>query len=250
MRFTEEYEITSHDIDVNNNVTPSLIIRYMQETANHQMRDRKPTYLDLFTKGFSFVITRMTVEIYEQLHQYDHIKVSTWSCEEKGATFIRCYEITRDEEVIAKAYSAWAVHNFNTGKLAKTSEVDLSNYEKDAAYKMSLPTRVRLPKDIEYRKVGEKEVLYSDVDMNLHMNNTNYPNMLWNYIPDVQNKKVTSINLRFKKEAALGCKVDIYMGKLPEPVKEDSLAEETYCFASKIGEDVNVEAIFGMAKLK
>lgn len=250
MRFTEEYEITSHDIDINNNIKPSMIIRYMQETANHQMRDRKPTYLDLFTKGLSFVITRMTVEIYAQLHQYDRIHVSTWNCQGKGATFIRCYEIKRNEEVIAKAYSAWAMHNMNTGKLAKTSDIDLSNYETEDAYEMSLSTRVRLPKDIEYEKVGQKEVLYSDVDMNLHMNNTNYPNMLWNYIPDVQDKIVTSINLRFMQEAALGSKVDIFRGMLTEPIKEDKFAEETYCFVSKIGDAVNVEAIIGTARIK
>lgn len=249
MRFKEEYEVTSHDIDVNNNVRPSFIIRYMQETANHQMRDGKPTYMDFFRNDKSFIVTRMTVEIYEQLHQYERITVETWSCPPKSATLIRCYEIKRGSELIARAYSTWTVVEMSTGRLCRTSEIDLSNYEKDDVLKMNLPTRVKLPKDIEYVKVGEKEILYGDVDMNLHMNNTNYPDMLWNYIPDIRNKKVTSINLRFMKEAALGSKLDIFRGKRPEPLKEDKGADETYYFYSKIGEKVNVEAAFGVASV-
>ena len=249
MKFKEEYEISSHDIDVNNNIKPSFLIRYMQETANHQMRDRKPTYMDFFNSGKTFIVTGMTVEIYEQLHQYEHIEVATWSCPPKGATLIRCYEIKRNDELVAKAYSTWTVVNMNTGKLCRSSEIDLSNYESEEPVEMNLPTRVRLPKNIEYEIAGTKEVMYSECDMNLHMNNTNYPDMLWNHIPDIRNKKVTSVNLRFMREAALGSELEIYRGKLAEPDKGDKNAVEMYCFASRIGDATNVEATFGLAPL-
>lgn len=249
MRYTENYEVTCHDVDVNNNLKPSYILRYMQETANHHMRDRKPSYYDLFFQGKSFILTRITIEVYGQLHQYDKIQVQTWHCPEKGATFIRCYEISRGGEIIAKAYSVWAVTNHKTGKLCKASEVDISNYETEEPLELKLPTRFRLPKGMEFEKRGEKEVFYSDVDMNLHMNNTQYPDMLWNFIPDVMEKEVTSINLRFMKEAPLGSRAEIYMAKMEEPLPEDERAEETYCFISKIDGEINVEAEFGMKKL-
>lgn len=116
MRYTENYEVTCHDVDVNNNIKPSLILRYMQETANHQMRDRKPSYYDLFFAGKSFIVTRVTIEIFAQLHQYDKIQVDTWNCPAKGVTFLRCYEIRRGDETVARAYSVWAVTDHETGK--------------------------------------------------------------------------------------------------------------------------------------
>lgn len=250
MRYTENYTVTSHDVDINNNIRPSLLLRYMQETANHHMRDRKPSYYDLFFDGKSFIVTRVTIEIFQQIHQYDQIQVQTWRCPEKGATFIRCYAILRDGELMAHAYSEWAVTNQKTGKLCRASEVDISNYDTDEPLDLSIATRFRLPKDIEYVRAGEKVVFYSDVDMNLHMNNTHYPDMLWNFIPDVTAKEVTSINLRFMREAPLGGNVEVYMGKLPSPLAADEKAEETYCFASKVKDDVNVEAQIGMRKLK
>lgn len=239
MKYQENYEISCHDVDVNNNIRPSLILRYMQDVANHQMRDRKPSYLELFAEGKAFVVTRMTIEIYEQLHQYDKILVSSWSCSGKGATFIRCYTIERDGKLVAQAYSEWAVSNRETGKLCKVSEIDVSNYDSGPALEMKLPTRFRLPKDIEYGHVGSKHVEFSDVDMNRHMNNTNYPDMLWNHIPDVMGKEVTSINLRFMKEAPFDGDVEIYMGQV----------DGTYMFRSTVKGETNVEALFGTRKL-
>lgn len=250
MRYTECYEVTCHDVDVNNNIKPSLVLRYMQETANHQMRDRKPSYYDLFSEGKSFIVTRVTIEIYAQLHQFDKIEVDTWNCPAKGVTFLRCYEIRRGEKVAARAYSAWAVTDHATGRLCKVSDVDISNYELEEPLTMTLPTRFRLPRDCQYVKTGTREIFFSDVDMNRHMNNTNYPDMLWNYIPDVMDKQVTSINLRFMKEAPLGAAVDIYRTKLAAPLPQDAQAEETWCFYSLVNGEINVEAEIGMKRLE
>ena len=249
MRYSECYAVTSHDVDVNNNMKPSLILRYMQETANHQMRDRKPSYYELFFSGKSFILTRVTIEIYEQLHQYDQIQVDTWRCPEKGATFIRCFEILRDGKTAARAYTVWAVTNHETGKPCKANEVDISNYETEEPLTLELPTRFRLAKDLSFTKAGVKEVFYSDVDMNRHMNNTNYPDMLWNFIPDVIEKQVTSVNLRFMKEAPLGAEVEVYCAKMDEPLEQDTAAEETWCFYSLVNGEVNVEAQIGMRSL-
>ena len=250
MRYTENYEVTCHDVDVNNNIKPSLILRYMQETANHQMRDRKPSYYDLFFAGKSFIVTRVTIEIFAQLHQYDKIQVDTWNCPAKGVTFLRCYEIRRGDETVARAYSVWAVTDHETGKLCRVSEVDISNYEIEDALDMTLPTRFRLPRDREYIKAGEREVFYCDVDMNRHMNNTNYPDMLWNFIPEVIDKQVTSINLRFMKEAPLGAVVDVYRTEMNAPLAEDPEAEETWCFYSLVDGEINVEGEIGVKRLE
>ena len=93
----------------------------------------------------------------------------------------------------------------------RSSDIDISNYEEDEPINLDLPSRFRLPANLDYKKVGEKSIFYSDVDMNLHMNNTNYPDMLVNYIPDMIKKEVTSVNLRFMTEARLGEKLSIYL---------------------------------------
>lgn len=249
MKYEEEYKISSHDADTNNNIKPSLILRYLQETANHQMRDRKPSYYDLFFEGKAFILTRVSYEILEHAHQYDRINVKTWRCQEKGATFIRCFTMEKEGKIIVKAYSEWAVADHNTGRLARADEIDISNYDMDEPVELSLPLKFRLPKDLVFKEVGTVNVSLTEVDMNRHMNNTYYPDILWNYIPDPLNKKVTSVNIRYRKEAPLWSDLTIAMAEMKASQAIDPRAEQLYCFKTFIYGNVNIEAIIGVAPL-
>ena len=111
---------------------------------------------------------------------------------------------------------------------------------------MNLPDRFRLPKDTAFTYVGNKTVFRGETDINRHMNNTYYSDMLWNFIPNIEEKTVTSISLRYMKEAPLGAAISIYMGKLDAPIPEDRQAEETYCFYTEVAEGTNVEALISV----
>ena len=246
--YYDRYEVSSHDVDINNNIRPSIVARIMQETANHHMRDRKPSYYDLFFSGKSFIVTRMAIEMLDDINQYDDLESHTWRCPEKAATFIRCFVLTRDGKPVAKAYSEWAVANRHTGKLCRAKEVDISNYETDEPIEVNNPVKFRFPKGLEFEYCGIKKVMYSDVDMNMHMNNTYYEDMLWNYIPDVQDKKMTSFSLRFMAEAPFEGEIEIYRAKAEETVSDTLGAEETYYFYSKVDGRTNIEAVVSAKK--
>lgn len=245
-KYKTVYEISSHDVDVNNNGRPSIIQRYLLETANHQMRDRKPTYYELFFEGKAFILSRISIEIFENIHQYDDVEVSTWRCPSKGVTFVRCWEARRGDTLLVRAYSAWAIADRNEGGFCKIDQVDLSNYEIDEILDMNISTRFRLDKNLTFEKVCDKTVQFSDIDMNMHMNNTYYADMLWNCIPDLLHKDVTSVNIRYMKEAPLGADIEVYMAKMNQAPKGDERADETYCFTTKIDGKTNIEAQIGM----
>ena len=59
MRWTENYIINSHDPDMNNVVSVSGLMRYMQDAANCQMEGEKPSYNDLLQQGKAFVLSRL-----------------------------------------------------------------------------------------------------------------------------------------------------------------------------------------------
>lgn len=238
----------SHDTDANNNAKPSVIARLFQETANHHMRDRRPTYYELFFHGLSFIAIRMVFEVKEQLHPYDEVDVYTWTAEGRGATFFRCYSMERDGVEVAKAYSEWTVVNMDDGKLCHRDEIDFSNYEADEVHEMKVPVKFHYPKDLEFKKAGEYTVRYSDTDMNGHMNNTVYQNLLWDYIPDVTEKKLTSFSLRYMAEAPLGEIMEVYMAKAQEAVEDGCGAEESYYFKTVVNGRINTEALVSCAR--
>ena len=248
MAYTAEYEVTSHDVDLNNHIEPSYLIRYLQETGNHQMRDRKPSYFELLDEGKTLVLIRISVEIEKQLHQYDRFTVRTWTCPPKRATLRRCWDVLRDGEVCARAYSEWALVDYRTKKLLTMGDVDFSHYESGKLIDMNIPLKFHFPKKMNFTEAGSAHIYYSDVDMNRHMNNTNYPNLVWRYIPGVEGKEVTSINIRFMKEAPLGSDLKITMTAADPEMGKDPRAEELFAFRTEINGQTNIEALIGVRK--
>ena len=248
MRFQEHFETASCMVDKNDNIRPSDLVRFMQETADHQMRDEKPSYADLFRQGQAFIVTRMVIQIHAQLHEYDKVDGYTWSAGHKGATFYRNYLLKRGDELAAEAYSEWTVVDHRTGKLCRVSDVDISNFSKDEMIEPQLPKRFRYPKGQEFEQLDTHIVRYSECDMNRHMNNAVYFNLLWDYIPGVSEKEVTSMNIRFMHEAAEGSSMEIYRTQLDPAVAGDAAAEEVYGFRTSVDGKTNVECVFGVRR--
>ena len=247
--YCADFEIGCHDTDENNNVRPTELVRLLQETANRQMRDRRPSYVEFFNMGKAFVITKLSVEIFDQLHQFDKVQVRTWTCPGKAATFPRSYQIWRGEELVVRAHSEWAVPDRFTGKLSKTTEIDISGYERDEALTLPLLKRIRFPKDMVFHPVDKHQVRYSECDMNRHMNNTNYFNLLWDRIPEVMRKQVTSLNVRFIHEAPLGGNIQITMAEAEQKMAGDPRAEEVWACKTAVSEGTNVECLIGVKEI-
>ena len=232
--YSSLWEITTHDIDINNNIRPTSLAKMMEETGTRQMRDRKPSYYDFFFQGKTFIVTRMSTEILGKISVYDKVRVHTWMCPPKAATLRRCFAVEKDGILLARSYSEWTVADMNTGKLCMAKDLDLGNYETDQAFDMNVPVKFRHPRELDFKKVSTKEIRYSDVDMNLHMNNTGYHDMVWQYIPDIEKKEVTSSAFRFMAEGTYKTHIDIYMAKADETMDDGYGAEETWCFYTKV----------------
>ncbi len=108
-RYAEDYTILAHDVDAKYNLKPSAFFKYIQETANHQMRDCGPNYEELFNEGKAFILSRISMKIYSHPTQYENILAETWSCEGKGILFDRCYRLLKNGIPFAEAISEWAL---------------------------------------------------------------------------------------------------------------------------------------------
>ncbi len=283
--YSMEHHIGCMDVDVNNNIKPTELIKCIQETANGQMNARKPSYFELFWDRKSFIITRFSMEIYEQIHQFDDIETRTWTAGTRGATFFRGYEVMRNGRCVARASGDWAVVDTEDGHLYKTKEIDLSNYESGDKPMLSVSEKFRIPKDLEMEGCGVHHVMLNECDMNMHMNNTQYANILWNHIDGILDKEITSFNIRFRAEAKCGSDIMIMRG-IPEGLSDvadqspdgtgaaadrdiharekgsqknsgllipkygDRAADELAVFRTETGGRTNVEAVFGLRKIK
>ena len=243
MAYYSIYETMNHDTDQKGYLRPSAIQKYMQETANHQMRDSKPTYEELFDKGQAFILSRMAVKLNRPIKQYEKIRVETWpSSEDKGATFTRCYVIYSDNEEVARGLGLWALVDINTKSLLRVSDMDFSNYEMGKPFEMQ-GMRFRIPKD-EMKEAGGYKVFYPLTDCNKHMNNTNYPDMYISFLPDAQKYNVVSYSITYKAEAPLNADLKV---EISEP-HENEDGTITYYFRTWVKDLVNSECEMKVTK--
>ncbi len=212
MNWSEEYRVLYHDTNSNELVGISRIFKYLQETATSQMRGQRPSYNELLSQGKAFILSGIRVECYEPLSYGEKITVQTWGCDARGFTFPRSYRILRNDEVVCEANSTWALVDTRTKKLIKADEVKL-NYTLDKPLELSSPVRIRIPSELQMSLVGEYTIRYTDTDINGHMNNTNYPDMLFNALPSPESKLVKSIAISYQNDAKTGDYLKLYMGK-------------------------------------
>lgn len=234
--YSESYTVLSHDIDACHRVRPSVYLRYMQETANHQMRDCKPTYDELFESGLAFVLSRVRVDILQPLLQYDKIVVQTWPHHDCGFTFTRSYRIIRDGNIVALGSSAWALVNMNNKSFVHCDEELLKNYY-HADKLEKLPLRFPMPR-VKLDCLGERTVYYNDIDQNGHMNNTNYPDVLTNFIDDARRAQLKSMIIGYDSEARLGDVMKVF------GYCEETDSQSVNYIRTVIDDRVNVEAKF------
>ena len=205
MKYTEKVEINNYDVDMNGAVRPTSLLAKLEEIGSHQMMEYPPSNDDLRKEGKGFILSRLVMEIHKEVTEGD-FEGQTWATDSRGLSFNRCYRLMKNGEVFAQIYTVWAFLDFNAGRLIRYEDVASQNIggEGDAPFELTLPLRVRMPKTEEMSEVAKREVYYSDTDINGHMNNTKYLNMLCDFVPDFKDKKLRGANISYVSEAPLG----------------------------------------------
>lgn len=211
MKWSEHFKINTHDCDPMGYVRASLIQRYMQETANMQMKNEGPSNEELRERDMAFLLSRINVNIYSPLFAGDEIDVTSWGCESRGASYNRCYQICRDGVPVADATSVWGLIGISDHRIIRVGEVEM--YFGIDEPLVPEPQRVRIPRTLMLEEVGERVTAYSDLDYNHHMNNTNYPDMFCDFIPEMPGKRVKSMGISYQHEAVLGEKLKVFTAK-------------------------------------
>ena len=209
MRYEKEFEVFSTDVAHNQLARPSAILRYLQEAAVHQMLEEGPSYRELFLKGYAFILSRIHLQIYRPLYEYERVTAQTWACAEHGASFGRSYRLMRGDEVVAEAFASWALVDIQTGSLVRVEDAEL-HY--GTGEPLPLSARFVLPR-VPMTEIALRQVQYEDVDCNGHLNNTRYPDWLCNCIPGIDGLRVTGVRIHYVAEAPLGETVTILYGQ-------------------------------------
>ena len=224
MKFSLKIKTNWHDTDANRNVRPSKIVEYMQETANRQCEaSGLPLEKLRDEKGLAFILGALSFNSYKPLHAYDEIEVRTWCKEAKSYIFQRFFEIVRDGEKVAEAASTWVLIDLEKKTMVRADNYDFlqDKFFYDAPVDSEkMLKKARISKEIEMREVGKRRISYSDIDYNMHMNNTHYPDMICDFLGEMTDAeetwRVAAMSLSYIKESHLGATLTVTRSEMQE----------------------------------
>jgi len=239
MIWTTPYEISSHDVDFNGVVTVTARMRYMQESANIQVREMGPSNESLREMGQAFILSRFSMDVHAPLHSYEKIQAKTWGAGNRRLLFQRCFTIEKDGKEVARAHATMGLLDIPSRKLL-TAEHYHANFTYEPDFETPVDERMTLPKSTdEMVYCGDFHVGYHVCDMNRHMNNTRYADVLLGHV-NMDKKWVKHLTIRFAQEAPMGESIRVYK-------KE----EGDVCLFRTLRQDgqLNAEAMFVLADL-
>lgn len=220
MIYSETMTTRWHDTDATLSVRPSQQLVYMQEMAFRHL-DSVGQNLDTMRseRGLAFILTRLTLRFYAPMHPSERITAQTWVCEGKGLNFPRCFRLTKaDGTVAAEGVSSWVLIDLSTRLPVRAKDFDYG-FTPEAPLDFATPRRFILPEHMV--EVGTRCIAYSDIDYNGHMNNTRYPDMVCDFLPEGTVPHIHTMHLEFAKEAKFGATLRVERG---ERMTEDGKA--------------------------
>lgn len=212
MIYSETLTTRWHDTDATLAVRPSQQLVYMQEMAFRHL-DSVGRNLDTlrYEQGLAFILTRLTLRFYAPMRPAEPIEAQTWVCEGKGLNFPRCFRLTKaDGTVAAEGVSSWVLIDLNTHLPMRAKDFDYG-FTPEEPLDFTTPRRFALPENMI--EVGTRRIVYSDIDYNGHMNNTRYPDMVCDFLPEFVVPHMHTMHLEFAKEAKYGAALRVMRGE-------------------------------------
>ncbi|MBQ3126564.1 MAG: hypothetical protein IJC15_05780 [Clostridia bacterium] len=239
MIFSAPFTVDFHDTDLYARMRPSAALKYMQEAANLHLNAYGPTMDELRAGGRAFLLSRIRMAIRRPLPAYTPIEAQTWvAMDDHGYSFNRYHRLIADGETAAEAMSVWALVDLETRRPIRASEFTY-NFSGDLPLDIELPRRIRFPAAPEI--VGERRVVYSDCDYNGHINNTRYPDLLCDFLPAGEARRVKDVVINFLGEAPLGDTLTVF--RTPDPERNGR-----YLFRTRRADgSTNIEAVLTLA---
>ena len=209
------YPLRVSDFDRHQRILPSSILDLFQEIAGVHADMLGVSGPQLLEKNLCWMIIRARFEILKQPALYKSVIVKTWPIESHRIELDRDYEIYSEEgELLIRGTSAWVVMDIadrSAPKLVMARDFDLGleEYLTERTFERAFPRVV-------YNKIAcdspyEYTPVYTDLDMNGHVNNAKYASFTLNAIEKMLvDRQITDVRIDFSKEILAGETVRIH----------------------------------------
>lgn len=210
--FQYRFPVRAMDADAQNRLKISSVFNFMQIVAGLNANELGFGYEHLMPKGYFWVLSRVILEWRGNVRIDDEILIETWPKGVEKLFALRDFRIySSTEECIGKSTSAWLmIESQNRRPLMLNHNLfDLPDFGLIPAIE-EVPGKISEP--AKKSLLAERKVVYSDIDINQHVNNAKYLEYVFDALPsDILNQCTSCmLQINYLKELRLGEKFAVY----------------------------------------
>jgi len=178
--YEETFTLRTRECDLNGTWRPGAILESMQEAAGVHSQLLGCGRDELIRQNIVWVLSRMELHMDRYPAAGEKLTLMTFPTPTRICFFPRYYIITDERgELIGKAGSLWLLMDFTTRHMLPPGEFGkLIPDNRDLSVPMNLPATVGNLQGEEF--VTHYHPVYTDLDVNGHVNNTRYVDLLCN----------------------------------------------------------------------
>lgn len=202
MKYNYEYEIKYQEVDGKKRLRLFNLENYLLEVAGTVADELGFGIQVLHPRGLTWILTRLSVEMYELPTHCEHVRFETWIENNVHMLSTRDFRIYSGDKLIGQCKSVWAVLDLEKREIVNCFDDPIFEGCVDGEV-IEMP-RVRMTTIPEPTGCAPHKIVYSDIDYNGHCNSCRYLQAMTDaYLPDYYGKKVR-LDINYSKEAMVG----------------------------------------------
>lgn len=230
--FSYELKIPDYDCDPHGNVRASAALRYMQTAATRQFDALGLTRDRLLGEGFLFVVSSVALRFARAPEAREHIWVATAPVGIRGAHLLReTVLLGANGEPLVEGQSGWALIEPESGRLLRPSDFPYAMPLLSGEWRpFADPARLKIP--AADAPCGLRRVRLSDLDVNRHVNNAVYADILLDAFADelLGGAGLSQLFVRYRAQARLHDTLSLRRGKDAQLFVLHAQINQTRCF--------------------
>lgn len=207
--FEKMYTPTTNDFDRYDVLNPCSILDICQSIAGVHADEMKIGFKDCFPKGIIWILARSKYEVIENPSIDEELKVVTWPKTPTRVDMDREVEIKskNGDKTYIKSIHKWVLFDYKKWQILPTSVLTIDGeYVKNTLFSDKFRP---LPKfDINEEKYNFV-VKQSQIDHNMHMNNTKYAEEIINALKLTKEEKIKTFEINFLQQCMLDEQLNI-----------------------------------------
>ena len=204
---TYQFVAEPFHVDFNGRLTMGVLGNHLLNCAGFHANDRGFGIATLNEDNYTWVLSRLAIELDEMPYQYENFSVQTWVENVYRLFTDRNFAILdKDGKKIGYARSVWAMINLNTRKPADLLTLhggSIVDYVCDEPCPIEKPSRIKVTSD---QPIATLTAKYSDIDINGHVNSIRYIEHILDLFPIelYKTKRIRRFEMAYVAESYFG----------------------------------------------